>query len=203
MLAAEVVSLQAAAEDMQRHLKAVDMVAAQDAQAPRSDTPKVYGGGGYGGVYSNGSVVPSPPTIVGQPKQPGTISLGQDLTMLAQIGHEKLNEGDFIGAQTAFKQYLELNPDAKDRGDINFWLGETYYVRGGFSDAADAYIASMRIAPSGPLAPNAMIGLAASARQLGQKEVACQTLASFPSQYPSAAPELREKAASEATRSGC
>jgi len=201
-LAAEVASLQENAAAMNRHLKAVDMVAAQAAQAP-NDAPKVYGGGRMGGVYSNGSIAPGPPAILDGDGKQSTVSLGQDLTLLAQIGHEKLNEGDFIGAQTAFKQYLELNPEATDRGDINFWLGETYYVRGSFSEAADAYIASMRIAPNGSFGPNAMIGLAASARQLDQKDVACQTLASFPTQYPNAAPELREKAASESSRSGC
>jgi len=204
VLAAEVADLQATADDMTRHLKAVDMVAAQDTQAPANDTSTVYGGGRVGGVYSNGSVAPGPPTIAGGPdEQSSTISLGQDLSLLAQIGHEKLNEGDFIGAQTAFKQYLELNTEATDRGDISFWLGETYYVRSEFSEAADAYIASMREAPKGTFAPNAMVGLAASARQLGQNQVACQTLASFPTQYPNATPDVREKAASESARSGC
>jgi tol-pal system protein YbgF len=213
-LAGEIAALQTLAEEMKRHLKAVEMAASvpqsQIGQQfdPLTGAPiyggaagSVLGGGVYGGgVYSDGSSLPPPPVILNGP----TASLETyDMTKLAQVGLEKLNQGDFSGSQSAFIQYLEYNPDAVDRGDVHFWLGETYYAKGGFADAADAYIASMRAAPNGPFAPEAMVRLAGTARALGNTPMACQTLASFPTQYPGATPDVREKARVESTRSGC
>jgi len=213
-LASEIASLQTLADDMRRHLKAVEIVAStpQPQTGPQIDpstgartyggtTGTVIGGGVYGGgVYSDGSSIPPPPVITGGPVASVETN---DMTQLAQVGLDKLNQGDFSGSQAAFKQYLELNPTAPDRGDVQFWLGETYYAKGGFADAADAYIASMRAAPNGAFAPEAMVRLAGTARALGNTPMACQTLASFPTQYPSAAPEVREKARVESSRSGC
>ena len=126
-----------------------------------------------------------------------------DVSELGKTGQTKLAEGDFIGAQTAFKQYLEFNPDATDKGEINFWLGESYFVRGGYADAADAYITSMRVDPEGVKAPDAMVRLAATLRELGNKAEACQTLATFPGQFPNASSSTKEKARVEAARTGC
>jgi len=80
-------------------------------------------------------------------------------------GQQKLAEGDFGGAQVAFRQYLDLYPDAPDVGDVSFWLGESYFVKGGYADAADAYITSMRKAPNGTMAPEALVGLSIACRR--------------------------------------
>ena len=208
-LAAQISALQSTAADMQRHLKAVEIVAQDQIvqNATPNFGPNVLGGGrSGGGVYAGGSSVPGPPTIIGgAPKSMALAGGGQDNTMkeLARVGLDKMNEGDFSGAQNAFLQYLELNPNTVDRGDVLFWLAETYYVKSGFSQAADNYIASMRAAPKGDYAPEAMVKLAATARALGKIDMACQTLASFPTQYPKAVPAVREKARIEKLRSGC
>ncbi len=208
-LAANIASLQDLADEMRLHLKAVNVVASQPRQSaaqPYSSSGStgsvIYGGRSGGGVYQNGSSISSPPTIIGSSPAPVSIT-SNDVSKLAEIGLEKMQEGDFSSAQTSFKQYLEYNLDAADRGDVYFWLGETYYVKSGFTDAADAYIASMRAAPNGDYAPEAMVRIAATARALGKKDMACQTLASFPREYPSASATVRDKARLESQRSGC
>ncbi len=218
-LAAQISAMQATSADMQRHLKAVDIIAQdriaqnQIAQDQLQNTPKanpepgadIYGGGrSGGGVYAGGSSIPGPPTILGGGMEDLAGGAQNDThAKLALIGLDKMNEGDFSGAQADFMQYLELNPSANDRGDVLFWLAETYYAKSGFSQAAENYIASMRAAPKGDYAPEAMVKLAATARSLGKKTMACQTLASFPTQYPKAVPAVREKARIEKLRSGC
>jgi len=204
-LASQIVALQTTAEDMRRHLQAVEIVAQESAQEraqqqTQPSGPRVYGDTGASGVYAGGSTFPPPPNIIGNEPQTAP---GNDITQLAMIGQDRMNEGDFSGAQSAFQQYLDLNPDAADRGDVYFWLGETYYAKSGFSSAADAYIASMRAAPKGDYAPEAMVKLAAAARALGKNDMACQTLASFPTQYPKAVPAVRAKARTEKIRAGC
>ena len=112
-------------------------------------------------------------------------------------------EGDFAGAQISLKQYLQFNPDAPDVGEMNYYLGESYYVRGGYADAADAYITSMKRDPRGVKAPDAMVRLAGALRELGKTADSCATLASLPSQYPNASATVSSKAKLEAARSGC
>jgi len=207
---------------MKIHLDAVDLVASEQRAAPRVSDP--YAPRTYSGA---GTVVQSSPTFdtetySSQPVTPESSQLSQipaapvfrqetigvqesynDVSQLTQVGQTKLAEGDFSGAQTAFKQYLEFNPDAGDAGEVNFWLGESYFVRGGYADAADAYITSMRKNPKGPKAPDAMVRLAATLGKLGNKSEACQTLATFPAQFPNASASTKEKARVEAARTGC
>lgn len=208
-LASTITDMQSLADDMRLHLKAVSVVARQPRQLGTSPSSgsiteqQVYGGGRTGGsVYSNGSSIASPPSIVsGAPVASEPVS--HDLSKLAEIGREQMSEGNFSDAQVSFKQYLDHNTDAPDRGEVYYWLGETHYVLSAYADAADAYIASMRAAPKGALAPEAMIRLAATARALGQKEMACQTIASFPLQFPNAKADVKAKAKLESQRNGC
>jgi tol-pal system protein YbgF len=212
-LAAQIAEMNTLSEDMKRHLKAVEIVASQPGS---SRDPIVYGGGRVGGGVYDGSSIPGPPSIVNVPSVnadiggntqglagSGTGAPRVDSRVLAQLGQDKMAEGDFGAAQAAFSQYIQQNPTADDVGDIYFWLGETYYVKSGFADAADAYIASMRADPKGIYAPDAMVRLAASARQLGKPAMACQTLNSFPKQYPRANSSVKAKARLEKQRSGC
>lgn len=202
---------------MKIHLDAVDLVASEQRNP---SAPRVYQGGGVHQstpaplmdteTYSSQPVMPGGSTVSQVPAAPvfkeQTIGVQQnynDVSELSTVGQTKLAEGDFSGAQIAFKQYLEFNPDAADAGEVNFWLGESYYVRGGYADAADAYITSMRKDPKGPKASDAMVRLAAALGKLGNKAEACQTLATFPAQFPNAAASVREKARVEAARTGC
>ena len=203
---------------MKIHLDAVDLVASEQRSLT---TPRTYGGGSSV-IPSNPAPVMDTETFSSQPVVPGGSTLTQvpsapvfkeqtlnipapnnDVSQLSAVGQTKLAEGDFSGAQTAFKQYLQFNPDADDAGEVNFWLGESYYVRGGYADAADAYITSMRKDPKGAKAPDAMVRLAATLGKLGNKTEACQTLATFPAQFPNAAANVKEKARVEAARAGC
>lgn len=225
-MATELQTKQALIDRMQIHLDAVDLVSAET-RAPtvsQSDpyAPRTYGqDGGYSAgtvvdtapyfepSYDSGqlSQIPSAPVFqeqtIGVQETYQNETYQNDVTELGKSGQTKMAEGDFVGAQTAFKQYLEYNPDALDKGEINFWLGESYFVRGGYADAADAYITSMRADPKGIKAPDAMVRLAATLRELGNKTEACQTLATFPAQFPNASSSTKEKARVEAARTGC
>ena len=231
-MAAEIQTKQALIDRMKIHLDAVDLVASETSSSNivQSDpyAPRTYG---QDQSYSSGSIIQSAPSTsptysdpTYNPNQLSEIpsapifkertigvqeayqtqqSYENDVTQLGHSGQTKLAEGDFVGAQTAFKQYLEFNPDAADKDVINFWLGESYFVRGGYADAADAYITSMRENPKGDKAPDAMVRLAATLRELGNKAEACQTLATFPAQFPNASSNTKEKARVEAARTGC
>jgi len=155
---------------MKIHLDAVDLVASEQRSAPVQSSPyasRTYGGGGGTVIQSDPAPIMETETYSSQPVTPGSATISQipsapvfkeqtigvqeqynDVSQLSKVGQTKLAEGDFSGAQAAFKQYLQFNPDAADAGEVNFWLGESYFVRGGYADAADAYITSMRKDPT-------------------------------------------------------
>lgn len=178
-LVKDIASLQSLAADMRRHLDAVDLASRP---APvQTATPR--------------------PNVQPQAGQMGSATVG--VSELQEIGLQKLMSGDFSGAQIAFQQYIQVAPNADDVDEAYFWLGETYLVKSGFAEAADAYLKSMQAAPKGQKAPNAMISLAAALRGMGNKDGACQALDSFPVQFPAAPQEIRQKADIERQRTGC
>ena len=203
-LRTELQIIQDMAGRMRVHLDAVDLIAQEQTRPVQMRT----------GPVSIGPTTPLDP-LGGAPtfrQQPLVLGNGQapqpamptnDITELGQAGKRLLAEGDFAGAQISLKQYLQFNPDAADVGEMNYYLGESYYVRGGYADAADAYITSMKRDPRGVKAPDAMVRLAGALRELGKTKDSCATLASLPRQYPNASPTVKNKATLEAARAGC
>ena len=116
---------------------------------------------------------------------------------------DKLLDGDFGGAQADFEQFVNTHPDHPRTGEAWYWLGETFFVRSDFADAADAYIAALRTSPQGEKAPDALVRLAASLNGMGRQDDACGTLDRFESQFPDASAASRARAAREAVRAGC
>ena len=188
---------------MKLHLDAVDLIAEEQARPVQRRTgPVTYGPTTPLDPLGGAPVYKEQPLIIGQPQVSQEVA-PNDVSELGQRGKQLLTEGDFSGAQIALGQYLQFNPDAADYGEMQYWLGESFYVRGGYADAADAYISSMKRDPRGLKAPDAMIRLAGALRELGKPSDACATLASFPSRYPNASPDAQEKARTEAARTGC
>lgn len=125
-----------------------------------------------------------------------------DLLKLPEKGKVKLREGDYLGAQLDFEKYILERPDADDIAIVNYWLGESYFVRNGFQKAANAYIASLSRDPKGIKASSSMIKLATSFAKLNNPE-SCKIFNAFETQYPNATELEKAKANKEAKKVGC
>ena len=168
-LRTELQIIQDMAGRMKVHLDAVDLIAQEQTRPVQSRVGPVYTGptvplDPLGGAPTYGER----PLVIGNSPAPAAPVQTNDVTELGQTGKRLLAEGDFAGAQISLKQYLQFNPDAADVGEMNYYLGESYYVRGGYADAADAYITSMKRDPRGVKAPDAMVRLAGALRELGK-----------------------------------
>ncbi|WP_083635227.1 tol-pal system protein YbgF [Maricaulis sp. W15] len=126
-----------------------------------------------------------------------------DPSIAYETARARLLDGDFDGAQSGFESFVADNPDHALTAQAQYWLGETFYVRSDFTQAADAYIASLRQAPEGEKAPDALVRLAASLHGMGRTEDACATLSRFGRQFPNAAPASQARAARESVRANC
>ncbi|WP_417487535.1 tol-pal system protein YbgF [Maricaulis sp.] len=126
-----------------------------------------------------------------------------DPAVTFEAARARLVDSDFIGAQAGFETFIADNPDHALTAQAQYWLGETFYVRSDFTQAADAFIASLRLQPAGEKAPDALVRLAASLHGMGRTEDACSTLAQFGRQFPNAAPASQARAARESVRANC
>lgn len=203
-LRTEIQQIQDMAGRMRVHLDAVDLIAQEQSRPiDRRVGPVTFGPTTPLDPLGGAPTFRQEPLVIGNGQAPAPAMPSNDIAQLGQNGKRLLAEGDFAGAQTSLKQYLQFNPDAADVGEMNYYLGESYYVRGGYADAADAYITSMKRDPRGVKAPDAMVRLAGALRELGKTADSCATLASLPRQYPDASPTVTNNASLEAARSGC
>ena len=216
-------TLESESDRMRLHLNAVDLVEKERAErqqfAPAPVTNYDQPNYNSGSVMSDAPSIsdqlsgfPSAPVLKEFSVEPGQVPGNQvttivptypDLSTLPEAGKRKLYEGNFSGAQSDFQTYLAVAADAPNAGEVRYWLGETFFVKGGYADAADSYIESMRKDPQGIKAPEALIRLGASLRELGKQAEACQALGSFNGQFPGADAEIRDKASIELARTGC
>ncbi|MCA9771877.1 MAG: tol-pal system protein YbgF [Myxococcales bacterium] len=114
-----------------------------------------------------------------------------------------LRKADYDGAETAFNEFITLHPDSDLSGNAYYWLGETYYVRNAYNDAAIAFLKGYQRFPNGDKAPDNLLKLGMTLTRLGKKAEACATFAELKSKFPDAPQTVRDKAAQESSAAGC
>lgn len=114
-----------------------------------------------------------------------------------------LVQGRFDEAEEAFARFAVQFPSSPDVGEALFWQAETFFLRDAFGAAKDLYVESLRKAPEGPKAPDAMVKLAASLTNLNERDRACATLQTMRQKFPSPNVAIRQQANREAQRAEC
>jgi len=128
---------------------------------------------------------------------------GLDASSLYTQGYGDLLRRNYVAAEASFRELVQRFPADSLAGKAQYWLGESYYARGAFKNAADAFLASYRTYGSGEKAPDSLLKLARALGELGQKDAACATLAEFSAKYPAAEPVLLDQARTERRKVGC
>lgn len=145
----------------------------------------------------------SPPAVAGEPQRLAAVPSGVDAASLYSQGYGQLLQRDYTGAEASFRALVERFPADSLAGKAEYWLGESYYARGDFKSAADAFLASYRTYGSGDKAPDSLLKLGMSLAQLGEKDAACSTFAEFGAKYKSTEPVLLDQAKAERRKAGC
>ena len=164
----------------------------------------------------------APPQILGQiPANVETADLGQvqgapgsggnaspapprsDAGVAYERAYEALLRRRFDAAEAGFKGFLRQYPRHELAGNSQYWLGETYYARGRFRDAAAAFVKGYKKYKTGRKAPDSLLKLAMTLKRLGQKSEACSTLDQLDRQFPRASSAVRNRAKLERKQAGC
>ena len=110
---------------------------------------------------------------------------------------------DYGAAQASFEVFLNAYPDDQLAGNAQYWLGETYFVRGEYKPAASAFLKGYQKYGKSNKAPDSLLKLAMSLERLGQKDAACSSFGELVTRFPDAPDHVKNKAAAEQRRLKC
>ncbi len=114
-----------------------------------------------------------------------------------------LRRGDFPSAEAAFKNFLLAHPDHTLAGNAQYWLGETFYVRKNYPEAAGAFLKGFQTYGDGTKGPDSLLKLGMSLSSMNQNQQACSAFEELLSRYPDASEAVLNQASSQQERLGC
>jgi tol-pal system protein YbgF len=114
-----------------------------------------------------------------------------------------LRQANYPEAERALRTFIERNPTSPLAGNAQYWLGETFYVRGDYKNAAVAFAEGYQKYPDSGKAPDNLLKLGMSLVEIGSKSDACTALGQLDKQFPGAPANIKERAVSERQRLGC
>jgi tol-pal system protein YbgF len=119
------------------------------------------------------------------------------------VAYGLLKQADYPAAEQAFKTFISHHPSDPLTSSAQYWLGETYYVRGQYTEAATAFAEGYKNYPKGPKAPDDLLKLAMSLARANQKQNACIAFAQLDRDFPHAGSAIKDRATTEKKRLGC
>jgi len=162
------------------------------------------------------AIAPATPSAAPAPAQSvtgtlGTLSEGSSEPASGNGPAETLYEAAFASvrdtkyddAESKFKQFLSQYPSHPLAANAEYWLGETYYVRGDFKQAAKSFAQGYQDFPKSAKAADSLFKLSLSLAKLDKKDDACLSLRQFQKEYQSAAGPLQRKAEQEIKQLAC
>lgn len=120
-----------------------------------------------------------------------------------EIAYALLQQFRVEEAEQAFRNFLEIFPEHSLARNAHYWLGETYYSRKMFNEAARTFWEAYRKAPEGEKAPDNYLKLGMSLANMGEAGEACTIFATLPQQFPDLTGEIPAQAAVELGRLNC
>lgn len=116
---------------------------------------------------------------------------------------DMLVKHDYDRAEQAFDAFVKAHPDDPLAGNAQYWLGETFYVRQRFQDAAVAFLEGYQRYPRSPKAADNLLKLGMALGQVGQQAEACTTFDRLRSEFPDAPTNIKRRLVQETDRLKC
>jgi tol-pal system protein YbgF len=114
-----------------------------------------------------------------------------------------LRQADYPAAEQSLRAFVQRYPNDPLAGNAQYWLGETYYVRGDFNNAAVTFAEGYKKYPQSGKGADSLLKLGMALGNLGQKNEACVTFVQLARDFPNASGNVKERAAREKQRLGC
>ena len=114
-----------------------------------------------------------------------------------------LRKREFEKAELALKEFLITHPDDPLVPNAMYWLGETYYTRGKYEDAAEIFISGYERHSKSSKTPDNLLKLGLSLLKLERRADACLAFAQLLSEFPNSSKSLIRRAINARKRHGC
>jgi len=114
-----------------------------------------------------------------------------------------LRQANYGEAELALRTFVDSHADDPLAGNAKYWLGETFYVRGDYQQAAVTFAEAYQEYPDNSKAPDNLLKLGMSLAALGSTSDACGTLDELSKRYPDAPPTVLQRGKQERTKLGC
>lgn len=138
-----------------------------------------------------------------QPQATAPIVTSNDPTAQYETAFAQIKDKNYGAAQTAFESFLKDHDDHVLAANAKYWLGETFYVRGEFQQAAKTFAEGFQTYPESAKAPDILLKLGLSLAGMGKTSDACVALGQVPVKFPSAETSVLERTTSEMDRLNC
>ncbi len=156
---------------------------------------------------------PGPPQVAPEPANtvtassfrppPGAVLPAGSASEQYNFAFGLLKQADYSAAEGALKTFIGQHPDDPLAGSAQYWLGETYYTRGRYAEAASAFAEGYKRYPKGAKAADDLLKLGMSLAHVNQKQNACVALAQLDRDFPNPGSAIKERSAAEKKRLGC
>jgi tol-pal system protein YbgF len=120
-----------------------------------------------------------------------------------QYAFDLMRQTKYAEAEKALGAFVDQYPDHPLAGNASYWLGETYYVRKDYKNAAQTFAATFKNYPESGKAPDSLLKLGMSLAALGQTADSCKVFHELKTRYPKAADAVKQRAAKEQAKNGC
>ncbi len=115
-----------------------------------------------------------------------------------------MRQAQYDKAEAAFTQFVQANAASPLASNAQYWLGETFYVRGKYKEAAVAFAEGYQKYPKSQKAPDALLKLSLSLSAMKSNEDACAALTELNRAYKATAPQtILRRADTEKNRLKC
>lgn len=141
--------------------------------------------------------------VAGNPRPGGSALRNGSAPEQYNQAYGLLKQADYSAAEGAFKSFIEQHPNDPLAGSAQYWLGETFYVRGKYGEAATAFAEGYRKYPKGSKAADDLLKLGMSLARANQKQNACVALAQLDRDFPHSGAAIKDRATAEKKRLGC
>ena len=169
------------------------------------------GGRAGGGAMADSALPPEPSARKADPapekktQTAAVSSLPANASPDKQYEHafELLRQADYEKAEKAFQDFLAKHKGHQLAGNAQYWLGETYYVRGKYPEAAVAFAEGVQKFPKNSKAGDNLLKLGMTLQQLNQKKEACTAYNQLIQKFPDASASVKRRADTERKRLNC
>lgn len=120
-----------------------------------------------------------------------------------QFAFGLMSQARYDDAETALKEFIEKHNDDALASNARYWLGETYYVRKSFMDAAQTFFQAYKTAPEGAKAPDSLLKLGMSMANMEKVDEACTTYGKLRKEFIELKPSVKKNLNRETKRLKC